>query len=345
MRLAAPLVAMLLAAGGQAVLGQEPPVEPFLVWLCPEHRSHPEEGPGSCAVCGRPRVPRRLASVWSCPMHPQVVRTEGGLCPSCGMTLVGTTRELEWFCTAHLDVVRSEPGRCPRDGRTLAQRSLDMPHGDHNPRHGGILFMAPDGFHHLEGVLGPDGRFRLYLYDDFTRPLSTRGFTARVADQQLEPSADDAFLTLASPEAPPRVVDLTVRVRFPGTEREEIFDFVLGDGAGGRVSAAAGPAPDSPWPTDPKGILEAIRARSRRVDDLVRRGAWPDLFIPALEAKDLALSLLELEGDRVALPVKTVVRAAWLLDLHGDMGRKTEVQAAHRLFAQGVADLERIHER
>jgi hypothetical protein len=91
--------------------------------------------------------------------------------------------------------------------------------------------------------------------------------------------------------------------------------------------------------------MEAIRTRSRRVDELVRRGAWPDLFIPALEAKDLALLLLEREGDAVALPVKTLVRAAWLLDLYGDLGKKAEVEAAQRLFARGMTDLEKAHGR
>ena len=91
--------------------------------------------------------------------------------------------------------------------------------------------------------------------------------------------------------------------------------------------------------------MEAIRARSRRVDELVGRGAWPDLFIPALEAKDLAIALLEREGERVAVPVKTLVRAAWLLDHYGDRGKKAEVEAAQRLFARGMADLERAHAR
>jgi hypothetical protein len=91
--------------------------------------------------------------------------------------------------------------------------------------------------------------------------------------------------------------------------------------------------------SDPSALFGAIQDRARKVDDLVRRGAWPDLYIPALEAKDLALLLLAREGEAVALPVKTLVRAAWLLDLYGDLGKKAEVEAAHRLFARGMAQL------
>jgi hypothetical protein len=259
------------------------------------------------------------------------------------MALVSTTQELEWFCGRHPEIVRAEPGACPRDGEILSLRGRIMPHGDHNPRHGGILFMAGDGFHHLEGTLGPDGLFRLYLYDDFTRPLDARGFRARAGDLELRASADGAFLTHApSTPGPGGTVELTVHVTFPSSPREERFDFVLspvsGSPAAGRI--AAGPA----LPEDAEGILEAIRARSRRLDELVARGAWPVLFIPALEAKDLALALLEREGERrLALPVKTLVRAAWLLDLHGDLGKKAEVEAAHRLFKQGLAELEEAH--
>ena len=221
---------------------------------------------------------------------------------------------------------------------------LDMPHGDHNPRHGGLLFMAPDGFHHLEGTLEPDGLFRLYVYDDFTRPLPVRPFRARVDGRELQASPDGAFLTLPG-EAPADAAEISVHVTFPPSRHEERFDFVLSREAGARVLPAAGGTDGSPWPTDSEGLMEAIRARSRRVDDLVRRGAWPDLFIPALEAKDLALALLERDGDKVALPVKTLVRAAWLLDLYGDLGKKAEVDAAHLLFARGIADLEKAHGR
>jgi len=339
------LLATLWLGAGEVVLGQEPPVESVVVWLCPEHRQHPEAAPGSCAICGRPLERRRLATLWSCPMHPQATRGGPGTCPSCGMALVSTTRELEWFCASHPDVVGSEPGVCPRDGRAMSPRSLAMPHGDHNPRHGGLVFMAPDGFHHLEGALGPDGVFRLYFYDDFTRPLPAHGFRARVDERELLPSGDGASLTLATAVARADTVELAVHVRFPASEREEQFDFTFGDREKGDPTTAASVPGPSLAPTDAAGLMEAIRARSRRVDELVRRGAWPDLFIPALEAKDFALALLEREGESVAVPVKTLVRAAWLLDHYGDLGKKAEVEAAQRLFARGMADLERAHAR
>ena len=32
--------------------------------------------------------------------------------------------------------------------------------------------MAPDNIHHIEGVLLPSNDFRLYVYDEYTKPLS-----------------------------------------------------------------------------------------------------------------------------------------------------------------------------
>ena len=44
-------------------------------------------------------------------------------------------------------------------------------HEDHDPKHGGVFFMALDNKHHLEATLTPEGLFRVYLYDEFTELL------------------------------------------------------------------------------------------------------------------------------------------------------------------------------
>ena len=49
--------------------------------------------------------------------------------------------------------------------------SNEKAHMDHKAKHGGTFFMSLDNLHHLEGVLLPPGTFRVYLYDDHTKPL------------------------------------------------------------------------------------------------------------------------------------------------------------------------------
>lgn len=51
------------------------------------------------------------------------------------------------------------------------QGSSEKAHMDHKPKHGGLFFMSLDNVHHLEGVLLPPGTFRVYLYDEYAKPL------------------------------------------------------------------------------------------------------------------------------------------------------------------------------
>ena len=187
-----------------------------------------------------------------------MVEDEPGICPDTGAPLVPATREVIWFCPSDPDRVFVEPGVCeggiPREMTTRVSA-----HGDHNPRHGGILFMAPDGVHHLEGAL-EGGAFRLYFYDSFTRPIEPGPFGARVvpADDRGAPLGDPVALSSApgALETPVEAAAgeraaFTAFVQFPDRDGEDRFDFIfLSDAekaalAAGdrthRVARAAGP--------------------------------------------------------------------------------------------------------
>jgi len=111
------------------------------------------------------------------------------------------------------------------------------PHMDHEPKHGGVFFMAPDRWHHLEGALLPNGTFKVHLYDDHTRPIPAKGFEAEL---QIDGSADarklklvfdaaDGTLTLRGLPVEQFPVDLTVWITFPGRSgakpQTELFSF------------------------------------------------------------------------------------------------------------------------
>jgi hypothetical protein len=269
-------------------------------------------------------------------MHPAIDETSEGLCPHCGMKLVRTTREVQWFCRGRTDITSATAGLCP-DGRPMETRTVMMAHGDHNPRHGGVLFMAPNGYHHLEGTLDEAGEFRLYLYDDFTRPLAVDGFHARAGDRPLQASADGSCLSATlEPSANP--VEVVLHLRFPEEAGDTRFDFVFSRGAEASLALAEFRIPESA-----EDVYQEILRRNRRIQDLIRNGAWPDLYIPALEAKDLVLALGEKEGERIERPARKLVRAAWLLDTHGDRGSRLEVEAAYRLFEEAVSELATAH--
>ncbi|MFN8061403.1 MAG: hypothetical protein U0Q12_19755 [Vicinamibacterales bacterium] len=246
-------------------------------------------------------------------------------------------------------------------------------HMDHTPHYGGIFFMAPDAFHHVEGTYPAPGVLRLRVYDNFTKEMSAKAFKGRVVAKEtfdeatktyreiaafpLEPSPDDTYLEarVGAVETP---VELTAKIVLTDGGPEERFDFVF-DGVTfedkrGATGASTAP-PSGPRlfadsveaiPTTPARIVEEMGRRDGRIQELIAKGAFTEVFIPALEAKELALALEthmgELPDDRrarLSRAIRDVVRAAWLLDWYGDMGNRTQVTDANEILRPAIAEI------
>jgi hypothetical protein len=112
---------------------------------------------------------------------------------------------------------------------------------DHKPKHGGTFFMSLDNKHHLEGVLLPPATFRVYLYDDHTKPLKaeeTRQATGTVqmgdADDapkfNLSPGKKKETLEAILGDAPKFPATFTLLLRLPGMApdaKPELFNFTF----------------------------------------------------------------------------------------------------------------------
>ena len=127
------------------------------------------------------------------------------------------------------------------DAQGPAAKPRHPAHFDHNPKHGGIFFMSMDYKHHLEGVLLPPGTFRLYLYDDHTKPLTAAETKKASGTVQIGDSENAPKISLVPGKQMETLegnlgnsvkfpVALTVLLRLPGmsaNSRPELFNFTF----------------------------------------------------------------------------------------------------------------------
>jgi hypothetical protein len=358
-----------------------------------------EDKPGVCRKCGMKLVPIRLDSVWTCPVHAAVVKDQPGKCPIDNRDLIQMTMSVAWICPGAPDATPSvSPGTCP-DGKPMQRQYSPRAHGNHNPQHGGGFFMAPDNWHHLEGAYVAPGVFRLYLYDDFTKPLTlaqVRAATARIIvgkdGREVALVRNGRFYEakigrLAFP------LEVQARVKFQASAPEHRFDFVFDQfskdapapaavttmnapGATGEKPASGSAAPIAPGSSGsgrPAGsapeletitpadaglmpvaiaetvpeMLQQLRTRNEQIKAFIDRGAFAAVYVPAFQAKDVALALdakktgLPQERQRMVGPaVDRIVRTAYLLDAFGDLGNKQQLSDAYKQFAAAVTDIE-----
>ena len=304
-------------------------------------------------------------SIWSCPVHAVVAEQNPGKCPICRRDLVIVTATVSWVCPNRPEVERPGPGKCA-DGSQAEKRYIQSTHANHNPRHGGLFFMAPDLWHHLEGTYESDQIFRVFLYDDYTKPLPpdlAKQVTGRVVTDErfdaatkttkeitafpLKLSADGDFLEarLGRLKFP---AEMTAKVKFKNGDQEYRFDFTFAEFS---VDKAATPSDVASSlfevPDDLNDVLKLLAERVTLIGDLVQKGAFSEVWVPAFQAKDLALSLdartrtLPLAKRDVATAgIERLVRASWMLDASGDTGNRSDVEQAYGALASAAREVE-----
>jgi len=192
---------------------------------------HPEvvdDRSRKCPICRMVLVAVRLDLVWSCQLHLDAITDrQPGRCRICGRQLVKIIKALSFTCPVHKKVNEPGPGRCPIDRRPLVAKYSLRPHGDHNPKHGGNFIMAPNNWH-LEATHPAPSQFRLYVYDEYSRPFIPKGFTSHIvagkASIPFAPAPGGRFLTARVPDlALPATI--AVGARFEEKQPEYHFDF------------------------------------------------------------------------------------------------------------------------
>ena len=354
---------------------------PQVSYTCPMDPDIVEDKAGTCPRCRMTLEPIRLDTAYACPTHTTEIQATAGKCRIDGRPLVPVTVSLYFSCADNPTVHDLNPGTCA-DGKPRVLARERRAHGDHNPRHGGQFFMASDNFHHLEGTYPREGVFRLYFYDDFTRPLGRAditNFAARaVTRESFDPatkgyrdieavpfalSKDGRYLEARVPGALP--AQITAKVTFRAGDPEHRFDFsfpalttepkpgapvVAAPPTGAKAQFEASVPTEAPRTSE--ALLDDLTAQSKAVDGAVKSGAFGQIYLSALAAKDAALQLEAADGDQpetrrvqITAAVRQIVLAAWLLDQYGDLGDRQRIDDAYQAFAAGVAELLRAYAR
>jgi len=357
---------------------------PPLSWTCPMHPDVLEDKKGICPICKMDLVPVRLDSVWSCPVHSVIAESKPGKCPIDKRDLIQVTVAVSWTCPGAA-AESTEPGRCP-DGSPMTRKTMPRAHGNHNPQHGGQFFMASDNWHHLEGTYLPTGVFRMHLYDDYTKPLpvkDVRTITASVVTKDAAGKEVTTPLVRTGQYLQARIGKLPLpaamyaKVKFKADGPDSRFDFTFDSyskepAAGATpLSTAAAPAPAPAAPSAPAApalietvpsvdpalvtlpipetvpeMLVQLKARTEQIRSFIDKGSFAAIYVPAFQAKDLALALHDhvnaLPADRrkvVEPAITKLVRSAWLLDAFGDIGNKQQISEAYDRFVEAANDI------
>jgi hypothetical protein len=175
----------------------------------------------------------------------------------------------------------------------------------------------------------------------------------------------------------PFPTQMFAKVKFKAGEQEHRFDFgfdafskepkvaptaTMTGGMSAAIPATApvtgAPTPDLSSGVDPALIpvpipetvpemLAQLRTRTDQIRAFIDRGAFAAIYLPAFQAKDLALALdehkSELPNDRqrIAIPaIARLVRSAYLLDAFGDLGNKQQIVEAYDRFTAAVKEIE-----
>ena len=361
------------------------PVRLDASWMCPVHAVITEQQPGSCRLCGRALVPVVVSLTWTCRGEVNAEFLEPGVCRD-GAPRIGkrTLRPHGNHNPQHggqffmaPDTWHHLEGTLPRDrlfrlhvyddyARTLPAATLRTLQGRVVTRQrfdAATRTTIEERAFPLEP--SKDGRSLEAAIDRASMPAAM-SVKVRFKPDAPEYRFDFTFNALTKEPEAPRAgstggmsgsKDPDPRTNAPSGSKDP--DPRRNAPSGSKDpdprKDPAPPTSETPPETDVLGtpppgtmaeMLADLRKRRTEIDELIKKGDYGAVWVPAFQAKDLAVALephvahLGVQERSNAEPaLADVVRTAWLLDAVGDTGNAEQVGRAFTSFSLAVSRL------
>ena len=210
---------------------------------------------------------------------------------------------------------------------------------------------------------GPEHHFD-FTFTEFTKEPPTPAAAIAKAPTAARTAPAVADSTAAAPArtpraAPPTVTNDASAAPSPQAPATAVLQPPIAPAAAAPPSTMQSPASINDMvnpalievaiPATVEEIVTQITTRSQTIGELIAAGRFADVWLPAFEAKDLALAMnahgAEMPTYRRRLlepALKRLLRAAWMLDAFGDLGNREQVTAAYSDFASAVSAVQSL---
>jgi heavy metal-binding protein len=371
-----PLSYVCIMAGDEDVIEDHPgkcrkcgmelvPIRLDTVWTCPVHAAIHDATPGKCPIDGRQLIQMTMAISWTCPGSDKEETAPG--------TCANGAPMLKKYAP------RPHGNHNPQHGGQFFMASDNWHHLEGTYLPTGVFRMhlyddytKPLPLAQVRTISGAVVVKDQRTGEEKTIPLTRSGqylqgtvgkvpFPAVMyAKVKFKPDAPDnrfdftfdSYSKEPAPGAAPRTTSAAP------TGAPATTSAAPAASATTATSTSTSPAPELSSGVDPAlvplpvpetvpEILSQLRTRTDQIRSFIDKGSFASIYVPAFQAKDLALALdahkndLPAEKRKVAEPaIAKLVRVAYMLDAFGDLGNKQQITEAYAKFVEAAKDIQ-----
>ena len=374
-----PLSYVCIMAGDEDVIEDHPgkcrkcgmelvPIRLDTVWTCPVHAAVHAANPGKCPIDGRQLIQMTMAISWTCPGSDKE-ETAPGTCAN-------------GAATVKKYAPRPHGNHNPQHGGQFFMAADNWHHLEGTYLPTGVFRMhlyddytKPLPLAQVRTISGAVVVKDQRTGEEKTIPLTRSGQYLQGTVGKLPFPAVMYAKVKFKPDAPDNRFDFTfdsyskepppgAAPRTTSTAPAAAPAAPAAAPAASTSSTATAPSPSTPTTPDLSSgvdpalvplpvpetvpeILSQLRTRTDQIRSFIDKGSFASIYVPAFQAKDLALALdahknnLPADKRKIAEPaIAKLVRVAYMLDAFGDLGNKQQITEAYAKFVEAAKDIQ-----